>query len=171
MTAPAPVPTSEPAPPTLVLRPAGISDARLLWEWRNDPLVRANSFQSEPVAWETHLAWLQRKLASPDCRLWIAECEGRPVGQVRYDRDGALAEVSLSVAAPCRGRGLGAALLARSAPCAARDLQVRRLVAFIKPGNLPSRRAFERAGFRPAGPVMCAGVLCLAFEYVVDGGE
>jgi RimJ/RimL family protein N-acetyltransferase len=171
MTAPAPLPISEPIRPTLVLRPAGISDARLLWEWRNDPVVRANSFQSEPVAWKTHLAWLTRKLASPNCRLWIAECGGLPVGQVRYDRDGALAEVSLSVAAPFRGRGLGAALLACSAPCAGRDLQVRRLVAFIKPGNLPSIRAFERAGFRPVGPHVRAGVPCLAFEYVLDGGD
>ncbi|HEY7060815.1 MAG TPA: GNAT family N-acetyltransferase [Chloroflexota bacterium] len=148
----------------LTLRPATRDDARLLWEWANDPDVRANAFFPEPIPWETHRAWLDRKLAAPDCRIWIAARGGAPVGQVRYDRAGDAAEIGISVAAAGRGQGLGTALLRASAPRACAELGVRRLVALVKPQNHASARAFERAGFRQVGTTTRHGQPCLEFE-------
>lgn len=147
----------------LELRPATVGDALLLWEWRNDPEVRAWSFHSEPVAWESHCAWLEGKLASDDCRLWILLEDGVPTAQVRYDRRGAEAEVSFAVAAPFRARGLGTTLLRLSAPLACRELLVKRLTALVKRENVASIRAFERANFRRVAEVSDPEP-CLKFE-------
>ena len=43
-------------PGRLVARAATLEDARLLWEWRNDPATRVASRSSEEVAWDDHLA-------------------------------------------------------------------------------------------------------------------
>jgi UDP-2,4-diacetamido-2,4,6-trideoxy-beta-L-altropyranose hydrolase len=148
----------------VTLRAVTRDDACLLWEWANDPAVRANAFHPEPIPWETHCAWLDGKLRSPDCRIWIMERAGQPVAQVRYDRLGDTAEIGLSVAAAARGLGLARALLQVSAREACAVLGVRRLLAFVKPDNHASARAFERAGFRQIQPTRRFGQPCLAFE-------
>ena len=78
---------------TVRLRPATIEDAQRLFEWRNDPQTRAQSLQQQPVAWESHLAWLQASLRNPNRQLYIAEPirrqeQGQPLilGTVRADK-------------------------------------------------------------------------------------
>lgn len=148
------------------LRLRGISpdDGRLLWEWRNDALVRANSFTQDVISWESHCAWLAAKLASPDSRIWILETDGRPAGQIRYDRAGDAAELSYLVAEPFRGAGLGAHLLRMSGPLGCRELAVSKLVGIVKSGNVASVRSFERAGFRCVDTVERHHYHCLQFE-------
>jgi UDP-2,4-diacetamido-2,4,6-trideoxy-beta-L-altropyranose hydrolase len=146
------------------LRPATEADGRLLWEWANDAAVRANAFHSDPIPWETHQAWLAARLASVHSRIWIMERDGEPVGQIRYDRQGDVAEIGISVAAAYRGQGIGQALLGASCPRACAELQVRRLVALVKPHNRASAHAFEHAGFRQLAPTSRHGQPCLVFE-------
>lgn len=147
------------------LRRVGREDITRLWQWRNDPLVRASAFQSEPVPWETHVTWFQGKLASAATRIWILELAGEPAGQVRYDAGQDAAEIDYSVAAPFRGRGLGVLLLRLSAPLACAELGVGRLVGIVKADNHASRRSFERAGFIEAGPIVHRDVPCVRFEW------
>jgi RimJ/RimL family protein N-acetyltransferase len=132
---------------TLTLRPATADDARLLWEWRNDPSVRAVSFQQEPIPWTNHQEWLGKKLQLDSCRIWILECDSQSAGQVRYEREGAAAEVSFSIASEFRGRSLAARMLKMSAPLACRELGVDLLTGLVKSGNTASRMTFERAGY------------------------
>jgi UDP-2,4-diacetamido-2,4,6-trideoxy-beta-L-altropyranose hydrolase len=72
----------------LSLRDAAPSDEAILLEWANDPAVRQASFDSSPIAAETHARWYGAKLASPDTAFFIAEQAGRPVGYSRVDRWG-----------------------------------------------------------------------------------
>jgi spore coat polysaccharide biosynthesis predicted glycosyltransferase SpsG len=58
---------------TLSLRPANADDARLIWEWASDPTVRAVSFTSVPIPWETHVRWFDSKLS--DRKLLSLDCE------------------------------------------------------------------------------------------------
>ena len=68
------------------LRPANYKDCEFLWEWVNDPEVRKASFSSETIPWETHKTWFTKKLANPDCYIYIAIDENeKPVGQIRFD--------------------------------------------------------------------------------------
>jgi len=131
----------------LSLRPATRADARLLHDWRNDLVTRASSFTTAPVPWEDHVAWLDRALApSSDTRLLVGELDGSPVGVVRLQRAGVSATISVTVAPEARSRGLAAPII-RAAMRAARDLDLERVEAYIRPENIASRRAFSAAGF------------------------
>lgn len=142
----------------LQLRPAVPEDARLLWEWVNDPAVRQSAFSTAPIPWEGHQAWFTRRLGDPDCHLWLAQDDsGQPVGQVRFEVEDGIATVDVSVCPRQRGRGyapkllrLGVAALAEQRP----GVAVR---AWIKPGNTASRQSFSRAGFRVTGEEIVHG--------------
>lgn len=133
----------------LTARRAAQADVEQYFSWANDPEVRHNAVQREPIPWESHQAWFARRHHDPDTVLYIFEHEGQPVGQVRIEFDGTEGVIDYSVAAEVRGRGLGLAVLRR----ALLELRHERpapwtLVAQVKAGNLPSRRVFERLGFQ-----------------------
>lgn len=125
----------------LRLRRADMTDAERLFEWRNDPTSRRNSLAQEPIPWSRHVEWLSGRLASAETRLYIAEVQGEPVGTVRIDTADE-AVISVAVAPRFRGQGLAAEIIR----AATRDCAVP-VVAQIRRTNLPSIRAFERAGF------------------------
>ncbi len=147
------------------LRRATLDDARLLLDWANDPVTREVSFQSGVIAWETHLPWLERRLASAQSLLLIAEeSAGVPLGMVRFDIGDAAAAgatISINLAPAQRGRGLGPALILLGCRELRRAHGEMEIHAFIKPGNAASVRAFERAGFQPAAPADVAGQAAL----------
>ena len=100
------------------LRQATIADAELLFAWRNDPLTRQQSIHTEPVVWESHLAWLETGLQNPDRWLFIAEqavpAMQAPVvlGTVRADKLAEVYELSWTVAPEQRGKGWGKKMVA-----------------------------------------------------------
>ena len=59
----------------LYLRPAAEGDREILFHWRNDPVVRHNSFHQEPVAWEDHARWFARLMEDPQARQYILMAE------------------------------------------------------------------------------------------------
>jgi RimJ/RimL family protein N-acetyltransferase len=129
------------------LRSASMDDAELLWLWRNDPVTRAQSRNTEPVSWADHVRWLSFTLADPTRHLFIAESGGTPIGMIRFDpAEGGTDEVSINVAPDRRWHGLGAAIL--KIGCA--QIHSQRIVASVSESNHPSRRLFESCGFKPA---------------------
>jgi UDP-2,4-diacetamido-2,4,6-trideoxy-beta-L-altropyranose hydrolase len=124
------------------LRPAEASDARQLWEWVNEPHARAMSFTQRPIPWEEHVEWLGAKLRDPDSHIFMAELEGRPVGQVRFDVAGTDAEIAISVDAVERGRGLGAALIAAATRRLFETSPTGAIVARVRPENRASAMGF-----------------------------
>jgi UDP-2,4-diacetamido-2,4,6-trideoxy-beta-L-altropyranose hydrolase len=148
----------------LDLREATAADADLLREWRNDPDVRRNSFDQRVVEEAAHRRWLAVKLAARGrTRIWILTEDGVPAGQIRYDVDGAAAQISFSIGARFRGRGLGTAIVQLSAPRACRELGVRELRAFVKEMNVASIAAFIRAGFRREADTLVDGDAAAVF--------
>jgi RimJ/RimL family protein N-acetyltransferase len=131
----------------IALRRATAADADRLLEWRNDPATRAASFSTGEVDRDTHLAWLERRLADPMTVLNVLTVDGEPAGQLRLELapDGS-AEVSIGLAPAVRGRGLAAPALGLIEPLA-REHGAGRLIAKVRPTNEPSLRAFRRAGY------------------------
>jgi UDP-2,4-diacetamido-2,4,6-trideoxy-beta-L-altropyranose hydrolase len=133
--------------PLLHFRPANSDDCRTIWEWANDPVTRRMSFSSEPIAWETHVQWFEHRLKDASCLFLIGEDQsGTPIGQVRYEGEKPYeVTISVSIAPEFRGRGYGEAMIALSID---ELLPHPKLIhAYIKPDNLASIRAFEKAGF------------------------
>jgi len=142
----------------LRVRPATTDDALLLWNWANDPKVRAVSFHSEPIPWETHRRWFASKLQDENCRIMVAELPGAgPVGVVRFETEGDEAAISVSVAKEFRGQGLGAETIRRGTEIFLAETTARCVRAFVKPDNTTSLRAFENAGYQPTGEVSHEG--------------
>lgn len=121
------------------LRPATLEDARTLYEWRMDPETRKASWNSDAFSFESHVDWLKKSLATPDRKLAIA-----PEGTVRLDRRAEGWEIHVTVAPEHRGAGVGTRLI--QAGC---ELVQEDVFASIRPENVRSVKAFERAGFVP----------------------
>jgi len=136
----------------IFLRPAREEDCRLIYRWRSDPVVRANSFHTEEIPYDVHRAWFAALLADPSRRQFIAEVGGVPVGQIRYALEDGDAVISYSIEGAFRGRGLGTALLAALRDALHTEPEVLRLLGNVKKGNTASRRAFLKAGFAEEGP-------------------
>ena len=136
------------------VRPATLADARFLFELRNDPVTRAASFRQGELRYRDHVAWLTSRLAQPErgTRVYVALLGKRRVGQVRFDVavPNVREEIAIAVARSQRGRGLGGEILTLAATTLARTP---RTLARIKPDNLASLGAFQRAGFRKSGPL------------------
>ena len=137
----------------LALRGAVAGDARRLWEWANDPDVRANAFSPQPIPWTSHQAWLSARLRDPACRIYIAEHGGRPLGQIRFERNreapGRI-EVDVSLAAGSRRAGWGSALIRAGMEQLRAEGFEGTVHALVKAVNVASVRAFAGADFEPA---------------------
>jgi RimJ/RimL family protein N-acetyltransferase len=156
-----------------------MGDADALLELRNEPTTRRWSLDGSRIPRSHHVAWLERRLASPEaCRIWVAEVEGDPgsgwrvVGQSRIDVLGhGTGEISVGLAPNARGRGLGGWLIRAATGRGMAELGLREVVAVIKPDNAASVRAFERAGYGDARTIERLGARVLALTYPSAPGE
>ncbi|MBE6099365.1 MAG: GNAT family N-acetyltransferase [Anaerovibrio sp.] len=126
----------------LYLRPATVDDARLIFEWANDPEVRENSFNTDDILWDDHLAWFNRTLADESTLLFILMKDDAPVGQVRLVNSDKW-QISYSIASVYRGQGYGKLIL----QLAENELVVEghggeKLYAEVKMDNIASQKIF-----------------------------
>jgi RimJ/RimL family protein N-acetyltransferase len=129
-------------------RPATPADARLFFDWRNDKLVAAQSFSSDPIEFDQHKNWFESKLADPDSHLYVFQSDDRDAGQVRFDQDNDSALISYSLDAGFRGKGLATPLLQCAIDTFCRENPVvRTLIAKVKKDNTASNRVFEKLEF------------------------
>ncbi|MBR5163593.1 MAG: UDP-2,4-diacetamido-2,4,6-trideoxy-beta-L-altropyranose hydrolase, partial [Schwartzia sp.] len=132
---------------SLYLRKATEADAELLFCWRNDAETRENSFQTEPIPYGEHIAWLEATFQNPAQEMYIL-CEGNTsIGQVRLSTEGDMATVSYSIGREYRAQGYGRAILQL-----AENLCVKRgkplvLRGYVKKKNIASQVVFETLGY------------------------
>lgn len=124
---------------TLRLRPATMDDAQFLFDVRNDPETRRQSFTSAPLNYDAHCAWLTIQLRSVS-HIWIAEIAGEKVGYLRY-LPSFPPELSYAVAPQWRRCGIGTAMLALSPGGQGTTARVKGL-------NQASHHAFQKAGWQ-----------------------
>jgi RimJ/RimL family protein N-acetyltransferase len=130
------------------LRPATLADARTVFTWRNDPWIVSLSASRATVGWEEHIAWYERVIHGDHLLHIIESDEGAGMGCVRLDRSGAEAVVTIYLLRPFVGKGIGVLALRQScAEAFAHWPALRRIRALIRPDNVPSLRAFAKAGF------------------------
>jgi len=134
---------------TLRLRPAREHDKELYFNWANDPEVRKQSIQSEPISWEHHQVWFTGKLSDFKSRLFVLMAGSLPVGQIRFDQREEEALIDYSLDPFVRGRGWGAQLIAMGSAMM-RQIAPIRLRADVKVENCASRAVFIRLGFAQA---------------------
>lgn len=95
----------------ITCRQATIEDAKLVFDWSNDPETRKNSFNSEPIEWDGHLSWFEQRLKQEDMIL-IFEAESIPIGMVRFSFSENNAVIGVIVDPANRGKNYGAQIIA-----------------------------------------------------------
>lgn len=131
---------------SLRIRPATTEDCGFLWVWANDPLVRKNSFNTKEIGWSTHVHWFHKKLGE-DAIYIVTDGAHDPMAVVRIDNYEAQPEISVTVSAPWRGKGLAAEIIGMGSSITDK----RPILARIKPDNAASLKAFEKAGYKLIG--------------------
>jgi UDP-2,4-diacetamido-2,4,6-trideoxy-beta-L-altropyranose hydrolase len=130
------------------IRVARLDDSESLFEWRNHPVIRMSSRNSELINREDHQKWFASVQASPDRLLLIGQREGLPVGVVRFDIQGDTAEVSIylvpNIQQPERGRAL---LQSAEKWLSANRPRVNKIRADVLGGNGRSQYLFSGAGY------------------------
>lgn len=145
-------------------------DCLLLWEWANHPSVRSVSFSREPIPLDAHIQWFRSKLASRNARLsLITDSHDLPIGEVRYEIEGARAVVSICLGPHSRGKGYGKAILEMATEELFRSSNVTALDAYVKPGNEASLRLFSCAGFTNDGSHQVSGQDAVHFVLTRNG--
>ena len=130
------------------LRKATMNDMDLIFEWANDPVVRSNSFNSEPITYENHVEWFNRIMADNNVLQFILIDDEIPVGQIRLNIEGAEAEIGYSIAADYRGKGYGRRILQLIVEEVEKNHpEIKTLVAKVKPDNMASKKLFESEGY------------------------
>lgn len=141
-------------PGQLHVRPVTMSDAELMWTWRNHPATRSVSRQQAEIPLESHRGWLARALSQEQMVLRFGMVGSTPVGVLRFDLLPATGELEVSIYLDPTLHGLGLGrrlLLAGEADLLAQRGPVR-LHAEVLPGNQASSQLFLSAGYHPSSP-------------------
>jgi UDP-2,4-diacetamido-2,4,6-trideoxy-beta-L-altropyranose hydrolase len=153
----------------IVLRPARRDDEGYVWEVNNDPTVRRSSIKTEPIAYQSHVHWFEDKLNSPDTKLLIATDGTVPVGVLRLDRHGREARISLALESDHRGRGIGTEAIRLATQQGIEQWDLSRITALVRPENVASLKAFQRAGYIYQQTEQVAGVLVQMYSFSTTG--
>ncbi len=127
------------------LRKAGPADMDLIYSWNNEPSVRANSFNTDPISPEEHRQWFHRKMADPAFFLYIFEDNRQNIGLVKIDK-GPNTIIGVTIPEEQRGKGYSAKIL-RLAINEFWKYHDEDILAYIKTENLISIKTFTRCGF------------------------
>lgn len=131
----------------LTYRFAAKEDVDTYFKWVNNPQVRANSFNQDPIPYEDHVKWFYSRIASPSSFLYLFfNAESQPVGQVRIDKGGETI-IDISVDEHFRGRSYSSEIL--KAACT--DYLLRSagdtIFSYVKKTNPASYKSFVKCGF------------------------
>ena len=147
------------------LRQAGRKDAELFFKWVNEPAVRANSFNTEPISWESHQKWFDKALADDEVRIYVLMQDNLPVGQVRLTFENSKWQISYSIASAYRGQGYGKIILQLAENELIMDGHAgETLFAEVKTDNIASQRIFTRLGY---GKIECKRSGAHAYDKLV----
>lgn len=150
----------------IYLRPATLSDRENLFRWRNHPVVRRYSINSDEIEWERHCDWLAQTLNSQQRLLLIGESERQAVGVLRYDVAESVALVSIYLIPEKMGQGYGAPLLvAGSQWLKEHHPTLQAIKAEIAPENTASVKVFEKAAYKRLSQPTQQGML--TYEYTL----
>ena len=134
------------------IREANIDDSNDIFEWRNDPITRQMSFNSDVVTFSTHNKWFENSLYNKNRYLFIAEEEGRKISVIRFDikEEKSTAEISINFNPMERGKRFSSKVILKSISYfnIIDNKRIKTIIAKIKKKNIASKRSFMKCGFK-----------------------
>ena len=166
--------TAEPAPTTVSLRPARVSDAPLFREWRSEPSVRRH----QPLR-DIAVSQIRADVAAQNVEdlyrsrgerfQWVIEVGANggkptPVGWITLvvaNWEHGLCEMGFALTSPYQGQGLMTQAVTQLLPELFLHTTLQRVEARCSVENVASQRVLEKSGFRREG--------LLRSYFVLDG--
>ncbi|MBS4168286.1 GNAT family N-acetyltransferase [Parachlamydia sp. AcF125] len=138
--------------------PSNENQARLVMQWRNDPVTRHMSFNQEMKKWGDFLQEFQdRYFVCPELPSLFILVEGVRAGllsfhPISHPQGKALSccEISIQIAPEYRGKGVGSQALIAIHPWILQQ-GFQTVYAAVKEENLASQKMFLKAGYHPIG--------------------
>ena len=134
------------------IREANLSDSNDIYKWRNDPLTRQMSFNSDVVSFVTHNEWFKNSLKNKNRFLLVAEFREKKISVVRFDikEEKFTAEININLNPLERGKGLSSTVISKSILYFNKknNEKVKIIVSKIKKENAISKRSFLKCGFK-----------------------
>ena len=127
---------------------ASNNDSLDIFQWRNDPLTRQNSVNTDPVSLKDHNQWFNEVLNSRNTELLIGIKDSIKVGVCRFSLNNLSnsVEVSINLNPLMRGKRISKKLLEDSINYYLKNNKVM-LTATIRIDNIPSIKIFEELNF------------------------
>lgn len=129
------------------LEKATIEDSKLLFDWRNEKVVRENSFTNEIVTYENHINWFEKKLNDNNSHIYIYNIGNSKVGLIRIDINSNVGVISYSVDKDFRGQGIGKAMIKELERVVVNNNLCKTLLGEVKSSNISSIKIFESLGY------------------------
>jgi UDP-2,4-diacetamido-2,4,6-trideoxy-beta-L-altropyranose hydrolase len=155
--------------PILTYRTANRADTDLLFSWANDPLTRQSSFHSNEIAYNTHCAWLEKKLQDPLALMYIFETPQKtPIGLVRFDIEKNTATIGIVIAPEQRGKKYASRMLQYACNDFFKNNPTCTIQAYIKKENTASISSFTQAGFHSPTEILVEGIESIILHKTKD---
>lgn len=90
------------------MRSSDIDD--LFW-WRNHPVIRKNSFNTESISRDEHERWFKKKSKDKNSQIYIACFKDDKIGIVRFEEKGDVIKVSVMLNPDYLGKGFGSEVI------------------------------------------------------------
>ncbi|MFM8504494.1 MAG: GNAT family N-acetyltransferase, partial [Acidimicrobiaceae bacterium] len=130
----------------LAVRLAKPDDCVEFFNWANDPAVREQSLSTSTIQWLEHKRWFSEKIRSSATEMYVMEACGLPVGQVRFEKSAAVAEINYSLDKIVRNRRWASAMLEMAMEMFGQKCSST-LKARVKSSNAKSSAVFKQLGF------------------------
>lgn len=145
------------------IREATENDTKLIFNWSNDPLVRAQSFYSNIIEFENHKNWFKEKLQNDNSLLLINNFDGNNIGLVRFELENDKCKVGILIDEKYRGKGFSSLMLINSSKYYFNKFSTP-IFADIKESNTASIRSFEKAGYSFFNKIEVNGLNTLVYK-------
>lgn len=148
------------------IRMAAADDVELYLDWANQPDVRLNAVNSDPIIPENHRKWFASRIQSDTTKLFVGAWNGKPVGQIRFDLHNDAWEIDYSVDANFRNMGIGELLIRKGMQELFNEIGENLLVVgLVKFNNLPSAEVFKKMHFSENQTETRSGIELSRFSY------
>ena len=135
--------------PEISVRHAVQNDSSDIFHWRNDPITRQMSHETEIIDLEQHNNWYSNSLVSKSLILLICENkDSEKISLISFKISQSDAIISINLNPTKRGSNLAKPCLVKSIDFfSEHHCEVKRLVAEIKEENIASQKTFSGIGF------------------------
>lgn len=139
----------------VLIRPLELKDAKISWEWRNDPDVWkfTGSKPDKLITYEIERSWLEEKLLEENSRRFAIIVDGNYIGNIQLTNieKGNKAEYHIFIGNKFFwGKGIAYLATCQIIRFAKNQLQLQEIYLFVNPENVGAVHIYKKCNFVPS---------------------